>query len=241
MKQLPPNIHKSWHEHLQPLFDDAKMEMIKTKILPNCHYYPDRHYIFRVFEMPMDKIRVVLLGQDPYPNGQATGLAFGINMSTQAMPPSLKIIKKEVDGNTELKFYKRSEDFPWRTLEHWWKQGVFLLNSALTVEAKNADSHTGVWQWFSREVVKIISREKEVIWMLWGAKAKGFNDFILGSKTILKNNATEIPNNTIHYVLEGNHPAAETYPNSKYLFTGCNHFNLVNEILKIKKQSLIKW
>lgn len=238
---LPQNIHPSWHEHLQPLFDDPKMNMIKNQLLPNCKFYPDRHQIFRVFEMPITAIKVVILGQDPYPNGEGIGLAFAVRTTT-SMPPSLKIIRKEIEGSNTLQFFGKYEGITWRSLEHWHRQGVFLLNTALTVEHGNAGSHLGQWQWFTREVIKIISIYQKSIWMLWGAKARGFKDYIdkkvtWGSSEV----AIDSSLNDFNYVLEGNHPAAEVYPNSEYRFTGCNHFNLCNEILKIKGQQPIKW
>lgn len=194
----------------------------------------------------------------PYPNGEGTGLAFGISMaSTIKMPPSLRIIKKEVDTSVpeELKLYKKNADYSFRTLEHWWKQGVFLLNSALTVSQGDAGSHLGQWQWFTREVIKIISINQPCIWMLWGAKAKGFKDFITNKDTpkVIDmshtdkdkdlGNVTLIDTSKLNYniILEADHPAAETYPNSKYHFTSCNHFNLCNEILKAKGLEPIKW
>lgn len=249
MEQLPPTIHESWHSHIQPLFDDPKMVMIKNQVLPNCRFYPERHLIFRVFEMPINEIKVVILGQDVYPNGQGVGLAFAVNMASQPLPPSLRIIKNEVDINTELRWFtKRGEDYSWRTLEHWKKQGVFLLNSALTVEVQNAGSHLGIWQWFTREVVKVISINQPCIWMLWGSKAKGFKDYI-DKNSIVPNiiDAITLEKGVqetfkgYNFVLSTDHPAAETYPDSKYKFTGCNHFNLSNEILKAKGLEQIKW
>lgn len=241
---LPPNIHPSWHQHLQPLFDDPKMNMIKNQLLPSCNFYPERHQIFRVFQMPITEIKVVVLGQDPYPNGEATGLAFGVRVYDYGkLPPSLKIIQKEIQQSNALQMFKKNEGISWQTLEHWWKQGVFLLNTALTVEQKNAGSHLGQWQWFTREVIKIISTVQPCIWMLWGSKAKGFKDFI-DSNLIIKDKVEgEITTGgpMFNYVLLGNHPAAEAYTNSEYKFTGCNHFNLCNEILKAKNQLLIKW
>lgn len=237
---LPPNIHPSWHEHLQPLFNDSKMNMIKNQLLPSYAFYPEKRQIFRVFEMPITAIKVVILGQDPYPNGEATGLAFGVRVyDYNNLPPSLKIIKKEVINSKALQMFKKNEDISWQTLEHWWKQGVFLLNTALTVEQKNAGSHLGQWQWFTREVIKIISNNQPCIWMLWGAKAKRFKDYIADG-TVMDKELIQVMSST-NGILEGNHPAAEAYPNSEYKFTGCNHFNLCNEILKAKNQSIIKW
>lgn len=247
---LPPNIHPSWHEHLQPLFNDPKMNMIKNQLLPNCKFYPERSQIFRVFEMPITAIRVIVLGADPYPNGQATGLSFGVRLYDYGkLPPSLKVIQNEVYNSSTLQAFKKHEGITWQTLEHWWKQGVFLLNTALTVEQKNAGSHLGQWQWFTREVIKIIVNHKKAVWLLWGAKAKVYADYIPDSivlpSYINKNMGISIDSSidapNTNFVLFADHPAAEAYPNSEYKFTGCNHFNICNEILKAKNQSPIKW
>lgn len=246
---LPTIIHESWHEHLQPLFNDNKMELIKKDLLKtSLTYYPERGEIFRVFKMPLDKIKVVCIGQDPYPNGESIGLAFAVSIATK-LPPSLRIIKKEVDDNTKLKYFKKHEDLSWRMLQHWANQGVFLLNSALTVERRNAGSHLGQWNWFTRQVVKIIATNNPTIWLLWGAKAKGFMDYIVNPIDFPSYINKEMPISispsinlvTSNFVLSGNHPAAETYPNSEYPFTSCNHFNIVNAILESKNLEQIKW
>lgn len=239
MQKLPPTIHDSWHQHLQPLFDDVKMIKIKDEILPKARYYPERHQIFKVFEMPLDQIKVVVLGQDPYPNGEAIGLAFAISPAYK-IPASLRIIKAEVDKSESKYFGEKESDLMWRTLQHWTNQGVFLLNTALTVEVKNAGSHINYWQWFTREVIKIISLNTMCVWMLWGAKAQAFQAFIDHHVVMDEDNVTVIsPNNG---VLLAPHPAAETYSGgSGKTFTGCNHFNLCNVILQSQGKDIIKW
>ncbi len=100
------------------------MLLIKNEVLRNCQYYPERSDIFKVFSIPLYKIKVVCLGQDPYPNGVATGLAFGINMASSIkIPASLRIIKAEVDRTvlSDQRFYKKNSDYSFRTLEHWWE------------------------------------------------------------------------------------------------------------------------
>lgn len=244
MEQLPQIIHESWHQHLQPLFDDPKMILIRTKVLPQCQFYPERHLIFKVFEMPIDQIKVVILGQDPYPNGQAVGLAFAVNMATTKEPASLRIIRGEVDRSENRFYTKRGEDYSWKTLQHWVNQGVFLLNTALTVEVGIAGSHLGVWNWFTRSVVNIISNQTRPIWLMWGAKAKAFSSFInkpLIITTVDTIDLVSTVDNTYNPILVADHPAAETYPGSKSKFSGCNHFNLCNQILAQKNKTLINW
>lgn len=126
----------------------------------------------------------------------------------------------------------------WKTLEHWWHQGVFLLNSALTVEAGKAGSHLGYWQWFTKDLIRIISiHGNNPVWVMWGAKAKLFTGVI---HEFYKWNKVWM-GDKYNYVLEAGHPAAEAYPGNGKVFTGCNHFNIINEILKHKKLQPINW
>lgn len=238
---IPAPIHKSWHSHLQPLFDDKKMQMLKDEVIPKSRFFPEPHNIFRVFSMPLEDIKVVVLGQDPYPNGEAVGLAFAVNLHCN-MPTSLKHIQREVKVDYPEKNFAAN----WRTLQHWHEQGVFLLNTALTVEAKNAGSHLGQWQWFTREVIKIISTNNPCMWLLWGAKAKAFKDYIHSNRIIKE--GTIVPENMIKYttsdtnfILEADHPAAESYNGGKSSFQNCHHFKFCNEILQIKGTKSINW
>lgn len=230
--QIHKIIHESWHEYLQPLFDDIKMQKIKDNVLPKCKFYPESGDIFKVFRMPIDKIRVILIGQDPYFNGSATGLAFATK-SNFSMPKSLSIIQNEIiRSKAELDLSTPITSPMWRTLEHWERQGVFLLNTALTVEAGKPEEHLGQWMWFTREVIKAIGNHHPgIIWVLWGAKARAFKDYIVtGNENWVK-------------VIVGNHPAAESYSkDTKYPFTGCNHFNIINQYLEsIEEHSSINW
>lgn len=177
----------------------------------------------------------------PYPNGEAIGLAFAVNRHSK-IPASLRVIKEEIEksSNTPTGRDRINETY-WKTLTHWTEQGIFLLNAALTVARKNAGSHLGIWQWFTREVIKIISKNNTCIWMLWGAKAQDFRDFILESHPILNTNYDwSNLDYSKNFILQAPHPAAELY-GGKQKFSGCNHFNLCNEILKIQNKQLINW
>lgn len=239
MEKIPDIIHESWHKYLQPLFDDDKMKMIRDEILAHCYFYPAPSNIFRVFSMPMEDIKVVILGQDPYPNGEANGLAFAVNEETP-IPKSLHIIFKEVikaETPTEFVEELKTKD---KTLQNWANQGVFLLNTALTVEEKNASSHLGIWKWFTREIVKIISTHTNCIWLLWGSKAQEFKEYINGYSSYTQTGYLGDDNN---YILEAPHPAAELYPGGKKktTFSGCNHFILCNEILELQNKQKINF
>lgn len=241
--KIPDIIHESWHEHLQFLFDDVKMQKIKDEVLPRAKFYPEAKDIFRVFSMPLDQIKVVILGQDPYPNGEAIGLAFAVNKATKA-PASLKVIYKEICTSMGLMSETNTvPDVPsnWKTLENWHNQGVFLLNTALTVEAKFAGSHLGIWQWFTREVIKIISKNSPCIWMLWGAKAQSFKEYIVNPVSM--ENPVQVTPEMIgvyNFIFEAPHPAAELYGGKKK-FSGCNHFNLCNEFLRLQNKPIINF
>lgn len=245
---IPKVVHESWHEYLQPLFDDLKMSMV-LETVSKVKYYPEKKDVFRVFAMPMYAIRVVILGQDPYPSGEATGLAFGVRPDKNT-PKSLMIIKDEVKRS----IYPDKDMFPapsfypsrypdvihWKTLEHWWKQGVFLLNTALTVQAKTPNSHTLIWQWFMREVVDIIAKKQQAVWMLWGSKAQSYESYIVPGVVVDNANIDNII--AINAILKAPHPVAEVYnPDTPYKFTGCNHFAMCNKILENNHQDKILW
>jgi uracil-DNA glycosylase len=239
--EIPKIVHESWHKHLQPLFDDPKMVLLKNKVIPSKPFYPDGDKIFRVFSMPLENIKVVILGQDPYPNGEAIGLAFAVKEDV-AMPASLKIISTEVVNNASDRDTNYSvSSKKWRTLNHWFEQGVFLLNTALTVEAKKAASHLNYWDWFTREVIRIISENAKPVWLLWGAKAQGFREYI--KDWIVPKGPDDLKDPDKNYILQCDHPAAEAYNGGASLtkFSGCNHFNRTNYILNFKKKGIILW
>jgi|SRR5687767_15033184 len=240
-QKLPEIIHESWYPYLQPLFNDYKMHKINHDVLPKCRFYPDASQIFRVFSMPLSDIKIVILGQDPYYNGTANGLAFAVNKEV-GVPKSLKIIRDEIiNSRVERDTYVNIDDSRWKTLFHWRGQGIFLLNTALTVGVGESGSHTGIWQWFTRDVIKIISTEVKPVWLLWGAKAKSFKDYIYQPKILFKDTTGPEQVTNTNVILEADHPAAETYQDSKAKFSGCNHFNLCNKVLKARNQTVINW
>ena len=174
--------------------------------------YPIQKDVFRAFEdCPFKKVRVVILGQDPYPNeGQAIGRAFAVSESTK-VPPSLKNIFEEVCHD----YPRRS--MPKQTLESWANQGVLLLNTALTVEDGDFNSHAKIgWKkTVTIPTLKKLSAEREhLVFMLWGNHAKSFKQHIL--------------NQPRHLVLEASHPS----PRSVKFFRKCGHFCEANNYLK---------
>lgn len=181
--------------------------------------YPPGPLIFNAFQLtPFDKVKVVILGQDPYHGpGQAHGLSFSVQDGV-ALPPSLQNIYKEIAADTGTISPASGN------LERWARQGVFLLNSVLTVRAGAPTSHSNIgWQTFTDAVIKAISDRKEcVVFMLWGNYARSKKPLIDSSR---------------HLILEAAHPS----PLARGAFFGCRHFSKANNFLIASGQSPIAW
>ena len=181
--------------------------------------YPPGSLIFKAFELtPLDKLKVVIIGQDPYHGpGQAMGLSFSVPDNVQA-PPSLKNIFKEIENDLGITMSGKPN------LESWAKQGVLLLNSILTVRAGQPASHSTIgWTEFTDAVIKYISVNcKGIVFLLWGSYARSKKELIDTSK---------------HYVLEAAHPS----PLARGAFFGCRHFSKTNEILINEGKEPIMW
>ena len=134
------NIHPDW-DFIKGLLNTEPLLTLKNEILPNVKYYPAKENIFKVFEMPLSSIKVVVLGMDPYftPH-DAIGRAFAVSQVTR-IPPSLRNIQKEINDEGFV-----TDIDNWKTLEHLEEQGVFLLNTALTVQSGIAGSHLKYWE-----------------------------------------------------------------------------------------------
>ncbi len=216
-------LHESWKEILSKEFENEyfmqlsgfiKAEKASGKII-----YPPGSLIFQALDStPFDKIKVVILGQDPYHGpGEAMGLSFSVPKGIP-IPPSLLNIYKEL----KLEFgYAIPEH---GDLTNWAKQGVLLLNASLTVEHKSPNSHKNIgWQIFTDQIISLISQKKEhVVFMLWGNFAK--------SKKILIDEKK-------HLILESPHPS----PLAGGRFFGNQHFINSNDYLKSKGISIIDW
>lgn len=248
-------IHTDWLPVINLLYQEPLVSL-NENILPNISFQPKKENIFNVFQTPIKNIKVVILGQDPYPTpGDAIGRAFAVSENTK-IPVSLRNIKQEI-------FNENRENFPysdcvlmeqmdnkfnpdnWKTLEHWQEQGVFLLNTALTVETGKAGSHLKYWQEFTKRVISHISSTQPCIWLLWGKKAQEFIPYIK-NPYIVKGYDNEtiqnIPSNEDwNYILTAPHPAAEAYSGGKAGFFGCNHFMYTNRVLQNLKKAPIYW
>ncbi len=182
--------------------------------------YPQGRNIFRAFDKcPIDRLKVVIIGQDPYHGeGQANGLCFSVGAGVP-FPPSLQNIFKEVASDTGRPIPSSGE------LDRWAEQGVLLLNAVLTVRAHEAASHAGRgWEQFTDAVVRAIAREKQgVVYMLWGSYAQ-------------KKGAIADP--TRNCILKAVHPS----PLSAYRgFFGCRHFSQANAYLRSLGREEILW
>lgn len=212
-----------WKEPLAPLFADERYQQIRTFLKAEYSsrvIYPDMHDIFNCFRYtPYEKVKVVLLGQDPYHNeGQAHGLCFSVPDGIQK-PPSLVNMFKELKddlGCTEPK----SGD-----LSKWAHEGVLLMNTALTVRAHQANSHANCgWSWFTDSVISILSEQKEhLVFLLWGGNARRKVPLIDKSK---------------HLILECAHPSPLSAFNG---FFGCKHYSKTNEYLTAHGLKPIDW
>ena len=181
--------------------------------------YPPGGEIFRAFELtPVDKVKVVILGQDPYHGpGQAMGLSFSVRDGIPS-PPSLKNIFKEIEDDLGI----RMSGSP--NLEKWARQGVLLLNSVLTVQAGLPTSHSRIgWQEFTDAVIKYLSDNcSGIVFLLWGRFAIEKSALIDTSR---------------HYVLTAAHPS----PLARGAFFGCRHFSKTNQILASQGKEPIDW
>jgi uracil-DNA glycosylase len=174
--------------------------------------YPEPQDVFVAFDetiLPYEKTRIVIVGQDPYPNGEANGYAFASKKS--GIPKSLEIIFKELHrsvysyvGDETFKKWFASPD-----LSKWHKQGILSLNAVLTVEHGKPKSHWDMgWEEFLSIVLKKLNdHQDKLVFMLWGAKAHEYENLLDGNK---------------HLVLKGAHPAADLYGTKR--FVGCDHF-----------------
>ena len=216
-------IESSWKQALQSEFEKPYFaELVRVlhrekeagKVI-----FPPGGQIFRAFELtPLDQIKVVILGQDPYHGyGQAMGLCFSVPDGVPA-PPSLKNIFREIENDLGVPMSGSPN------LEPWARQGVLLLNAILTVRSGEPASHSAIgWQPFTDAVIRCVSDHCEgVVFLLWGNYARSKRDLIDASR---------------HYVLEAAHPS----PLARGAFFGCRHFSRTNELLARQGKTPVNW
>jgi uracil-DNA glycosylase len=217
-------IEPRWKELLKDEFSKPYFQQIvlhlKTERTQGKTIYPPGPFIFNAFDTtPIDNVKVVILGQDPYHGpGQAHGLCFSVQNGI-APPPSLVNIFKELHDDIGITIPNHGN------LTHWAQQGVFLLNASLTVRAGEPMSHAKIgWASFTDTVIKKISEQKEyVVFLLWGKFAQDKKILIDESK---------------HLVLKAAHPSPLSAHNG---FMGCKHFSKTNAWLMSKGIDPVDW
>lgn len=217
-------IEESWKEELKQEFGKSYFLQVaahlKTEKATGATIYPPGSLIFNAFnQTPFHKLRVVILGQDPYHGpGQAHGLSFSVPDGVPP-PPSLVNIYKELNKDIGMAIPKTGN------LTKWAQQGVLMLNAVLTVRANEPASHAKIgWMDFTDAVIKHISSEKKgVVFLLWGKFAQ--------EKQVLIDE-------TRHYVLKAAHPSPFSADKG---FFGCKHFSRTNELLRMQALPAIDW
>ncbi len=223
MEVIDPKIEQSWKEQILFAFRTESFFALKQFLIEEKKksiVFPPGRLIFNAFNLtPFDKVKVVLLGQDPYHNvGQAHGLCFSVPDGV-AHPKSLVNIFKELHDDIGCPIPKSGN------LEKWAKQGVLLLNATLTVRAHEAGSHQKKgWEEFTNAVIKTISDKKEgVVFLLWGNYAQEKIPLIDQNK---------------HHILTTVHPSPLSASRG---FFGCKHFSKTNQILQAEGKEPIDW
>ena len=223
LDNMEVKIEQSWKDALAGEFEKpyfaSLVRFLHGEREQGFRVYPPGSQIFKAFELtPVDKVKVVILGQDPYHGpGQAMGLSFSVPDNVPA-PPSLKNIFKEIESDLGIRMSGRPN------LEKWASQGVLLLNAILTVRAGVAASHSKIgWEEFTDAVIKYLSDNcNGIVFLLWGNFARSKKALIDSSR---------------HYVLEAAHPS----PLARGAFFGCRHFSQTNNLLISRGLAPIDW
>ena len=223
IQKVDPKIQESWKEHLISEFTADYFKTLKAFLLEEKKrhtIYPPGSRIFAAFDYtPFDKIKVVILGQDPYHgSGQANGLCFSVNDNIKK-PPSLVNIFKELQNDLGIPIPQNGN------LEKWAEQGVLLLNATLTVRAGQAGSHQNKgWERFTDSVIQLLSEKKEgLVFLLWGKYAQAKQELI---------------DTTKHHILKAPHPSPFSADRG---FFGCRHFSKTNKILRSMGKEEVDW
>lgn len=224
MQNTNIKLHDSWLQKLQPEFDAPYMEALKTFLAAEREagkiIYPKANEWFAALNTtPLDQVRVVILGQDPYHGeGQAHGLCFSVREGVKP-PPSLLNIYKELQTDVGLAPPRHGN------LDHWAQQGVLLLNSVLTVEANRAASHAGKgWEKFTDSIIReVAALHHPVIFILWGNYAQKKAAFVDDHK---------------HLVIKSAHPSPLSAHNG---FFGSRPFSKTNDFLITQGKQAVNW
>jgi len=223
MQTIDPTIEAGWKSALMDQFQSPYFRTLKEFLVEekkNYTLYPPGRLIFNAFQRtPFDRVKVVILGQDPYHGkGQAHGLCFSVPQGIPK-PPSLVNIFKELKEDMGIAIPEHGN------LEKWADQGVLLINATLTVRDSQAGSHQKRgWETFTNRVIEVISQERNgVVFLLWGRFAQAKESLIDGDK---------------HQVLKSAHPSPLSAYNG---FFGCRHFSRTNDYLEKQGKTGIDW
>lgn len=207
-------VNNDWDEILNKEYNKDYYQKLRTTLANEYNkytVYPDMYNIFNAFKYtPYSEVKVVILGQDPYHNvGQAHGLAFSVQPDVD-IPPSLKNIFKEMHDDIGFTIPDNG------CLTRWAQNGVFLLNTSLTVRAHSPNSHKNIgWETFTDNIISELNdRDDPIVFLLWGANARSKAKLITNDK---------------HLVLQAPHPSPLSAFNG---FFGCKHFSKTNEFLE---------
>jgi uracil-DNA glycosylase len=223
MEKIHPNIEDSWRQALEnefdkPYFSELKAFLVEEK--KRFRVFPPGPMIFNAFnQTPFERVKVVLLGQDPYHGlGQAHGLCFSVPRGV-AKPPSLVNIFKELENDLGIPAPSHGN------LTGWAQQGVLLLNATLTVRENQAGSHQGKgWELFTDAAIAALSANREgIIFVLWG-------NYAISKRSLIENSK--------HFVLTAPHPSPLSASRG---FFGCRHFSRINNLLRQMHIDEINW
>lgn len=217
-------IEQSWKEALSATFEKPYFSNLVTQVKAAYqagNVWPKGRQLFAAFDLcPIDAVKVVILGQDPYPTpGNAHGLCFSVPSNVKPLAKSLQNIFKEINTDLNLPIPENGN------LERWAKQGVFLLNTVLTVQAFTPNSHKKMgWETFTDDVIiELSKRQSGIVFLLWGSQAQ--------KKAVLIDKEK-------HHILTAPHPS----PLSAHRgFFGCKHFSKTNDLLILQNKEPIKW
>lgn len=216
-------IEQSWKDALSGEFDKDYFikltDFVRNEYLSGKQIYPAPANIFNAFNLcPLDKVKVVIIGQDPYHEpGQAHGLCFSVLPPTK-IPPSLVNIYKEIENDLGHPSVTNGD------LTSWAKQGVLLLNTTLTVQAHLAASHAGKgWEQFTDAVIRAVAKQDNIVYMLWGSYAQKKAEFVNSDKNL---------------ILKSVHPSPLSASRG---FFGNHHFSRANQYLVEHGKTPIEW
>jgi len=219
-----PAIHESWLKVLENEFEQLYMQQLRTFLTTEKAakqvILPPSNLTFNALQStPLDHVKVVILGQDPYPTvGHAHGLCFSVNPEVKPLPKSLLNLNKELQEDLNI------NNFHTGYLQPWAEQGVLLLNAVLTVRASSAGSHQKQgWEQFTDKIIQILNEQQGIVFILWGKQAQMKGKIIDRSR---------------HLVLQSVHPS----PLSAYRgFFGSKPFSKTNDYLRQQDKTEIHW